>query len=126
MPAAGERLPQVRAAGVRKPRREMLWASGEDNGTIVAPANQGSAPCSPRLTLDAGYDTGYQPTRLAHLDHGDQCCILFESYEGSTQIVPLWQSDTITLRSRSWAFSAGRHFPSKVLQTPRERRHISK
>ena len=36
-----------------------------------------------RLTLNARHDTGDQPTRLAHLDYGDQCCILVESYEGS-------------------------------------------
>ena len=43
-----------------------------------------------RLALDARYDTGDQPTRLAQLDHGDQCCGLFESYEGSAQIIQLW------------------------------------
>jgi hypothetical protein len=41
------------------------------------------------LAVDAWNDTGDQPTRLAHLDHGDQCCILFKSYEGSAQIVQL-------------------------------------
>jgi hypothetical protein len=40
-----------------------------------------------RLALDARHDTGNEPARLAHLDDGDQCCILFESYEGSAQIV---------------------------------------
>jgi hypothetical protein len=40
-----------------------------------------------RLALDAKRDTGNEPARLAHLDDGDQCCILFESYEGSAQIV---------------------------------------
>jgi hypothetical protein len=43
-----------------------------------------------RLAFDARHDTGNEPARKAHLDDGDQCCILFESYEGSAQIVPLW------------------------------------
>jgi len=43
-----------------------------------------------RLALDAWNDTGDEPTRLAHLDHGNQCCILFKSYKGSAQIVQLW------------------------------------
>ena len=42
-----------------------------------------------RLAFDSGHDTGDQPTRLAHLDHGDQCCILLERDEASAQVVLL-------------------------------------
>jgi len=34
-----------------------------------------------RLAFDSRHDPGDQPTRLAHLDHRNQCGILFESNE---------------------------------------------
>ena len=64
---------------------------------FLAPSMQQLQQCSlidgellQRLTLDARYNARNEPARLAHLDYGDQCRILFESYEGSTQIVQLW------------------------------------
>src|SRR5215211_9328284 len=38
-------------------------------------------------SLDARDDRADQPTRLAHLDHGNQCAILIQSGERSAQVV---------------------------------------
>src|SRR4029077_11708429 len=42
-----------------------------------------------RLALDARYDAGNEPARLAHLDHGDQRAVRIEGSEGSAQVVQL-------------------------------------
>src|SRR6478735_12555926 len=41
-----------------------------------------------RLALNAGKHAGNQPTRLAHLDDGNDCAILVQGDEGPTQILP--------------------------------------
>src|SRR5271168_4097050 len=42
-----------------------------------------------RLTLNAGKHTGNQPTRLAHLDDGNDRAILIQGDEGPAQVVRL-------------------------------------
>src|ERR1700680_2806067 len=41
-----------------------------------------------RLTLNAGEHPGNQPTRLAHLDHGNDHAILVQGDEGPAQSLP--------------------------------------
>src|SRR5260370_28679077 len=41
-----------------------------------------------RLALNAGKHTGNQPTRLAHLDDGNDCAILVQGDEGPAQSLP--------------------------------------
>src|SRR6202022_2656693 len=42
-----------------------------------------------RVALDARYDAGNEPARLAHRDHGDQRAVRIEGSEGSAQVVQL-------------------------------------
>ena len=47
--------------------------------------------------------------RLAHLDHCDQCCVLFESDEGSAQVVPAIQcSATFNGSTATWSYALNR------------------
>src|ERR1700719_1967236 len=47
-----------------------------------------------RLTLNAGKHTANQPTRLAHLDDGNDCAILVQGDEGPAQVVRLGHQGT--------------------------------
>src|SRR5213595_2158181 len=47
-----------------------------------------------RLTLNAGKHTGNRPTRLAHLDDGNNCAILVQGDEGPAQVVRLGHRGT--------------------------------
>src|SRR5271155_4991350 len=47
-----------------------------------------------RLTLNAGKHTGNQPTRLAHLDDGNDRAILIQGDEGPAQVVRLGHRGT--------------------------------
>src|SRR5258705_12994050 len=74
-------------------------AAGLDR--LVAPAmQQAKQPfCTrlqllARLTLNAGKHTGNQPTRLAHLDDGNDCAILVQGDEGPAQVVRLGHRGT--------------------------------
>jgi len=67
--------------------------------SLIAPAmQQGKQPfwarlqLLARLTLNAGKHTGNQPTRLAHLDDGNNRAILVQGDEGPAQVVRLGQS----------------------------------
>ena len=50
-----------------------------------------------RLALDAKYDTGDQPTRLAQLDHGDQCLRFVRELRGicSNRSAVAWSAPLI-------------------------------
>jgi integrase len=51
-----------------------------------------------RLALDAGHDTGNQPTRQAQLDNGNQRRIHVERGQGSTKVIRLallWHGGSI-------------------------------
>src|SRR5437868_9934039 len=74
-------------------------AAGLDR--LVAPAmQQAKQPfCTrlqllARLALNAGKHTGNQPTRLAHLDDGNDCAILVQGDEGPAQVVRLGHRGT--------------------------------
>src|SRR6476661_7236493 len=74
-------------------------AAGPDR--LVAPAmQQAKQPfCTrlqllARLALNAGKHTGNQPTRLAHLDDGNDCAILVQGDEGPAQVVRLGHRGT--------------------------------
>ncbi|MDF0522282.1 hypothetical protein P0R31_34150 [Bradyrhizobium yuanmingense] len=41
------------------------------------------------IAFEAGHNTGDQPARLADLDHGDHCRVLFKSDKASAQVVLL-------------------------------------
>jgi len=51
-----------------------------------------------RLALNAGKHTGNQPTRLAHLDDGNDCAILVQGDEGPAQVVRLGHRGTPSIR----------------------------
>src|SRR5271166_5615435 len=56
-----------------------------------------------RLTLNAGKHTANQPTRLAHLDDGNDCAILVQGDEGPAQVVRLGHQGTPSIRlQRRW------------------------
>jgi hypothetical protein len=40
-----------------------------------------------RLSINPRHDAGNQPTRLAHLDHGNKSAMLIKGGEGSAQVV---------------------------------------
>lgn len=63
------------------------------------------------MSLDNRYNPGDQPTRLAHLDDCDQCCILIECGEGSTHVVRLSHGAPIgwSLQRPRWHASQRAH-----------------
>jgi hypothetical protein len=42
-----------------------------------------------RIAFESGHNTGDQPTRLADLDHGDHCRVLFKCDKASAEVVLL-------------------------------------
>src|SRR5271155_162211 len=82
-------------------------AAGLDR--LVAPAmQQGKQPFWVRLqllaglALNAGKHTGNQPTRLAHLDDGNDRAILVQGDEGPAQVVRLGHRGTPSVHQRRW------------------------
>src|SRR4029077_18074881 len=73
-----------------------------------------------RLTLNAGKHTGDQPTRLAHLDHGNDRAILVQGNEGPAQVVRLGHQGTPSVRfQRRWChFFAACPIPSHRWREP--------
>src|ERR1700756_4753772 len=85
--------------GQCNPRDLAAGPAGLDR--LVAPAmQQAKQPfCTrlqllARLALNAGKHTGNQPTRLAHLDDGNDCAILVQGDEGPAQVVRLGHRGT--------------------------------
>jgi hypothetical protein len=56
---------------------------------------------SPAHALDARHDTGNEPARLAHLDHGDQRAVRIEASEGSGRSTSAWGC-SIGSHQRRW------------------------
>src|ERR1700741_4302107 len=93
------RQPEAIAAGFEGQRNPRDLAAGLDR--LVAPAmQQAKQPfCTrlqllARLALNAGKHTANQPTRLAHLDDGNDRAILVQGNEGPAQVVRLGDKGT--------------------------------
>src|ERR1700736_3727138 len=93
------RQPEAIAAGFEGQRNPRDLAAGLDR--LVAPAmQQAKQPFCTRLqllawlALNAGKHTGNQPTRLAHLDDGNDRAILVQGDEGPAQVVRLGHQGT--------------------------------
>src|SRR5947207_3108244 len=87
------RQPEAVAPGFEGQRNPRDIAAGLDR--LIAPAmQQAKQPFWIRLqllaglALNAGKHTGNQPTRLAHLDDGNDRAILVQGDEGSAQSLP--------------------------------------
>src|SRR5882762_1308387 len=103
------RLHPARPQPARQPEAVPTSLEGQCNprdlftgpNSLIAPAmQQGKQPfwarlqLLARLTLNAGKHTGNQPTRLAHLDDGNNCAILVQGDEGPAQVVRLGHRGT--------------------------------
>src|SRR6202035_200682 len=91
--------PEAIAAGFEGQRNPRDLAAGLDR--LVAPAMQQAQQsfCTRLqllawLALNAGKHTGNQPTRLAHLDGGNDRAILVQGDEGPAQVVRLGHQGT--------------------------------
>src|SRR5258705_5714092 len=97
------RLHPARPQPARQPEAVPTSLEGQCNprdlftgpNSLIAPAmQQGKQPfwarlqLLARLALNAGKHTGNQPTRLAHLDDGNDCAILVQGDEGPAQGLP--------------------------------------
>src|SRR6202049_5010090 len=97
------RLHPMRTKPARQPEAVSTSFEGQCNprdlaaglDRLVAPAmQQAKQPFCTRLQLlsrvglNAGKHTGNQPTRLAHLDDGNDCAILVHGDEGPVQSLP--------------------------------------
>src|SRR6202790_1224033 len=93
------RQPEAVAAGFEGKRNPRDLFTGSD--CLIAPAmQQAKQPFGTRLqflarlTLNAGKHTANQPTRLAHLDDGNNRAILVQGDEGPAQVVRLGHQGT--------------------------------
>src|SRR5438270_13675776 len=93
------RQPEAVAAGLEGNRNSRDRATGPDR--LIPPAMQhGNQPIwarlqlFARLTLNTRKHPSNQPTRLAHLDHGNDRAILVQSDEGPAQVVRLGHRGT--------------------------------
>src|ERR1700676_2003435 len=93
------RQPEAVAAGFEGKRNPRDLFTGSD--CLIAPAmQQAKQPFGTRLqllarlTLNAGKHTANQPTRLAHLDDGNDRAILVQGDEGPAQVVRLGHQGT--------------------------------
>src|SRR6202163_1017989 len=93
------RQPEAVAAGFEGQRNPRDLFTGPD--CLIAPAmQQAKQPFGTglqllaRLTLNAGKHTANQPTRLAHLDDGNDRAILVQGDEGPAQVVRLGHQGT--------------------------------
>src|SRR3984893_16983891 len=113
------RLHPMRTKPARQPEAVSTSFEGQCNprdlaaglDRLVAPAmQQAKQPfCTrlqllARLALNAGKHTGNQPTRLAHLDDGNDCAILVQGDEGPAQVVRLGHKGTpsVSYLQRRW------------------------
>src|SRR3954452_18127889 len=87
------RQPEAVAAGLEGNRNSRDRATGP--GRLIPPAMQhgkqlfwARLQLLARLTLNAGKHTANQPTRLAHLDDGNDRAILIQGDEGPAQGLP--------------------------------------
>src|ERR1700730_4193609 len=94
------RQPEAVAAGFEGKRNPRDLFTGSD--CLIAPAmQQAKQPFGTRLqflarlTLNAGKHTANQPTRLAHLDDGNDRAILVQGDEGPAQVVRLGHQGTL-------------------------------
>src|SRR6202047_1036726 len=71
-----------------------------------------------RLTLNAGEHPGNQPTRLAHLDDGNDRAILVQGDEGPAQVVRLGHRGTPSVRY-SDEVAISRRPPHSISRSPR-------
>jgi hypothetical protein len=97
------RQPEAVAAGFEGKRNPRDLFTGPD--CLIAPAmQQAKQPFGTRLqllerlTLKAGNHTANQPTRLAHLDDGNDRAILVQGDEGPAQVVRLGHQGTPSVR----------------------------
>src|SRR6202048_4570448 len=97
------RQPEAVAAGFEGKRNPRDLFTGSD--CLIAPAmQQAKQPFGTRLqflarlTLNAGKHTANQPTRLAHLDDGNDRAILVQGDEGPAQVVRLGHQGTPSVR----------------------------
>src|SRR5271167_3454381 len=97
-------------------------AAGLDR--LVAPAmQQGKQPFWVRLqllaglALNAGKHTGNQPTRLAHLDDGNDRAILVQGDEGPAQVVRLGHRGTPSVRCAATMVPFPRRLPHSISQS---------
>src|SRR5271154_829584 len=74
-----------------------------------------------RLTLNAGKHTGNQPTRLAHLDDGNDRAILIQGDEGPAQVVRLGHRGTPSVHAATMVPSP-RRLPHSISPSHPERR----
>src|SRR5271170_7550367 len=105
-------------------------AAGLDR--LVAPAmQQGKQPFWVRLqllaglALNAGKHTGNQPTRLAHLDDGNDRAILVQGDEGPAQVVRLGHRGTPSVRCAATMVPFPRRLPHSISWSRRRRRTSS-
>src|SRR4029077_3180044 len=91
--------PEAVAAGFEGHRNPRDIAAGPDR--LIPPAMQQTKQpfgtrlqLLARLTLNAGKYTGYQPTRLAQLDDGNDCAILVQGDQGPAQVIQLGHNGT--------------------------------
>jgi hypothetical protein len=87
------RQPEAVAAGFEGQRNPRDLFTGPDR--LIPPAVQhrkqpfrARVQLLARLTLNPGKHTGNQPARLAQLDDGNDCAILFQGDEGPAQSLP--------------------------------------
>src|ERR1700738_1071202 len=97
------RQPEAVAAGFEGKRNPRDLFTGSD--CLIAPAmQQAKQPFGTRLqflarlTLNAGKHTANQPTRLAHLDDGNDRAILVQGDEGPAQVVRLGHQGTPSVK----------------------------
>src|SRR5271168_2177496 len=72
-----------------------------------------------RLTLNAGKHTGNQPTRLAHLDDGNDRAILIQGDEGPAQVVRLGHRGTPSVHAATMVPSP-RRLPHSISRSHSE------
>src|SRR5271168_3795075 len=77
-----------------------------------------------RLTLNAGKHTGNQPTRLAHLDDGNDRAILIQGDEGPAQVVRLGHRGTPSVHAATMVPSP-RRLPHSISRSRAKRRCFS-
>src|SRR6516165_2453864 len=97
------RQPEAVATGFEGNRDPRDGAAGPNR--LIAPAMQhGKQPfwarlqLLARLTFNAGKHAANQPTRLAQLDHGNDCAIVVQGDEGPAQVVRLRHRGTPSVK----------------------------
>ena len=102
-PVSGTRVrssAQLRIAVLLQTAPCIISAAAYGCGMITILFFPPSSPCS-RSVFVAAPTFNLNSCRLTHLDHRDQCCILFKSNEGSAQVVWLWQGGAPSICCRN-------------------------